>query len=169
MKYWLALAGLICFGSTSVHADQSIYQAPYSTYTYKTVVVSTYVPTPLFVGTLGGTTTDFYDIMKNRRELEIQDVDSSTTTFASCVIDISSNLPAGYLSANQVEYGVHPSTNPLLGSVIPPVGLNPTYSLKPSVDVGDGIGHYFVPWCLCYGVGKAASQCNLEVIQKGAN
>lgn len=169
MKHWLALAALICFGSNAAQAAVEIYSVPYSSYTYKTVSVSTSTPTPLFVGTLGGTTTDFYDIMKSRRELEVQNVDGSSTTFAACVVDVSSSLAAGYLSANQIEYAVHPGSSPFAGSALPPSGLNPTFTWKPAVALQDNNNHWFVPWCLCYGVGKSASACNLEVIQKGSN
>lgn len=168
MKHWLALAALICFGSNAAQAAVDVFSAQFSTYTYKTVSVSTFTPTPLFVGTLSGSVTAFFDIMGVRKELEVQNVDPSTTTFASCVMDISSNAVVGYLTANQIEYSIHPASSPYLGYAIPPIGLNPTSSWKPNPAVADPNGRFFVPWCLCYGVGKAASACNLEVYQRGS-
>ena len=141
MKHWLALAALICFGSTATYAETDIRDVISSSETVITVLISSSVPTALFVGVLSGTTTQYLNIMGNRKTLDIQNIDPSTFTWTSCLIDVSSSLPAGYLAANQVQYGPAPTNG--IGRAIWPQGqVWPT-----KLTASNGNGRYFIPWC----------------------
>ncbi len=159
MKHWLGLAALVCLCSTAVKAAVDVMDVNYSSYTTIVVSISNVTPTALFVGVVSGATTSYPNIMPGRTDLKLENIDPSSGTFINCVVDVSSSLPAGFVSANQVQYGPPPSTT--LGEHI----LSFMAGVLPhrfKLAAQNSAGRYFIPWCLTNGKASAA---NIQVIQ----
>lgn len=114
MKYWLALATLICFGSVA-QADNQTFDVNCDSITViSTAAITTYAP--VFAAALVGTTTIYPNIMPSRKWIELDNLD--TTRYIMVGFGVNpSTTPANWLSYTD-NSGLSSSN----GKIIAPAG-----------------------------------------------
>jgi len=129
MKHWLALAALICFGSTVAHAQATTYQAPPSTATSSGLFVSSQTVTR--VDNLNNGTTG--QILANRTAIVLSVPASGKM---NCDFDIAVSTIPPSLTVAGANYGMEYTA----GVYIIPLPTNLAYyCLSASASAGQSI------------------------------
>lgn len=99
MKKFL-VAGLILLGAcASARADIGVFDVMNDSFTITDVAISSHITggtRQLFTARLVGATTEFYNVLENRKVIEIQNIDTAANVF--CRVALSSTSAAGDLS-----------------------------------------------------------------------